>query len=186
MNTIALQRICFFLYVALLTSCGTAKHSNQKLWEKPTSTPSLSHELKSLHSSFKNKNSSDVQKLLRDAKKYLGTPYKLAGRDEKGFDCSGLVCKVFQENNILLPRSSSEQAKMGKHISIENTKPGDLLFFATSGGDRVSHVGVIYEIAQNGEIIFLHSSTSKGVITSSLNEKYWNKAFLFARRIIEG
>ncbi len=40
------------------------------------------------------------------------------------------------------------------------------------------------EIKNRGEITFIHASTSKGVIVSSLNEKYWNKAFLFAKRVL--
>jgi probable lipoprotein NlpC len=45
-------------------------------------------------------------------------------------------------------------------------------------------VGIVHDIGDDGEIKFIHASTSKGVIISSLNEKYWNKSFLFARRIL--
>ena len=69
-------------------------------------------------------------------------------------------------------------------IEIKNTKPGDLIFFATSGGTKVSHVGIVHDIGNDGEVKFIHASTSKGVIISSLNEKYWNKAYLFARRVL--
>ncbi|WP_435524963.1 C40 family peptidase [Chryseobacterium indoltheticum] len=67
---------------------------------------------------------------------------------------------------------------------LKTVKPGDLLFFATSGGSRVSHVGIVYTIENDGEIKFIHASTSKGVIISSLNEKYWNKAYLHAQRVL--
>jgi len=83
-----------------------------------------------------------------------------------------------------MPRRSSDQALQGKKIEIWEAKPGDLLFFATNGNGVVSHVGIVKEIKNRGEITFIHASTSKGVIVSSLNEKYWNKAFLFAKRVL--
>ncbi|HCN11892.1 MAG TPA: hydrolase Nlp/P60, partial [Chryseobacterium sp.] len=127
---------------------------------------------------------SHVQEILKDAQKYLGAPYKYAGNTSSGFDCSGLVCKVFDENNLKLPRRSEDQSNAGKEINIRDAKPGDLVFFATAGGTRVSHVGIVHDIGSDGEVKFIHSSTSKGVIISSLNEKYWNSAYLFVRRVL--
>ena len=95
-----------------------------------------------------------------------------------------MVITVFSENNYKLPRRSEDQAKEGKKIEIQEVKPGDLLFFATSGAAKVNHVGIVNEISSRGEVTFIHASTSKGVIISSLNDAYWNKAFLFARRVL--
>lgn len=125
-----------------------------------------------------------VSRILSDAERYLGTPYKLGGMSSSGFDCSGFVAKVFEENDRKLSRRSEDQAKEGKLVRIEEAKEGDLLFFATAGGGRVSHIGIVHSVAKDGEIRFIHSSTTKGIIISSLNEKYWNKAFLFVRRVI--
>ena len=122
--------------------------------------------------------------ILSDAEKYLGAPYRAGGMTYSGFDCSGFVNTVFAENNIKLTRRSADQAKEGVGINIENVKHGDLLFFATAGGKRVSHVGIVHTITDDGEIKFIHASTSKGVIISSLEEAYWDKAFLFARRVL--
>ena len=122
--------------------------------------------------------------ILSDAEKYLGAPYRSGGMTYSGFDCSGFVNTVFAENNIKLTRRSADQAKEGVGINIENVKHGDLLFFATAGGKRVSHVGIVHTITDDGEIKFIHASTSKGVIISSLEEAYWDKAFLFARRVL--
>jgi cell wall-associated NlpC family hydrolase len=94
-----------------------------------------------------------------------------------------LVCKAFAESKTQLPRRSEDQSKIGKEIAIEFVKPGDLLFFATAGKDKVSHVGIVHEVMNFGEIKFIHASTSKGVIISSLSEKYWNQAYLFTKRI---
>lgn len=128
--------------------------------------------------------SAKAASILSDAEKYLGAPYRAGGMTYSGFDCSGFVNTVFAENDIKLTRRSADQAKEGVGINIENVKHGDLLFFATAGGKRVSHVGIVHTITNDGEIKFIHASTSKGVIISSLEEAYWDKAFLFARRVL--
>lgn len=128
--------------------------------------------------------SAKAASILSDAEKYLGAPYRAGGMTYSGFDCSGFVNTVFAENDIKLTRRSADQAKEGVGINIENVKHGDLLFFATAGGKRVSHVGIVHTITDDGEIKFIHASTSKGVIISSLEEAYWDKAFLFARRVL--
>lgn len=176
------------LFIALwlllfVVSCGTAKPVAVKR-SVHTKTVAKSLNLKTLESDFSGKVNAEIQEILRDAQKYLGAPYKYAGNTSSGFDCSGLVVKVFDENNAKLPRRSEEQSNTGTPINIKETKPGDLVFFATAGGSRVSHVGIVHDIGHDGEVKFIHASTSKGVIISSLNEKYWNQAYLFARRVL--
>ena len=173
-------RIFFLVFVSLVVvSCGSRKSTSTK----PKSNYSTEN-LRNLNSKYIGKNSSTVNRILEDAEDFLGTPYKFGGTTKSGLDCSGLVITVYDENNVKLPRRSSEQALEGKKIEISEAKPGDLLFFSTSGNGKVSHVGIVKEIKTKGEIIFIHASTTKGVIISSLNEKYWNKAFLFARRVL--
>ena len=152
--------------------------------KKVTVNVPRSEELRALNSDFSGTIPKSVAELLKDAEKYLGAPYKFGGDTSSGFDCSGLALKVFEENDYKLPRRSADQAETGKQIDIRDVKPGDLLFFATAGGSRVSHVGIVHDIGRDGEIKFIHSSTSKGVIISSLNEKYWNKAYLHAQRVL--
>lgn len=174
----------------ILVSCGTTKTvSSNKNMEPvkrdiPTTTVTRTEGLRSLDSRFSGKVSGEIQDLLKDAQKYLGAPYKYGGSTSSGFDCSGFTLTVFQENSFKLPRRSSDQAVTGDEVDIKNVKPGDLLFFATGGGTRVSHVGIVHDIGKDGEVKFIHSSTSKGVIISSLNEKYWNKAYLHAQRVL--
>ncbi|WP_332025006.1 C40 family peptidase [Kaistella sp.] len=171
------------LALFFVVSCGTSKPVVVKR-SVPTKTVKKTADLKPLESNFSGKVNAQIQEILKDAQKYLGAPYKYAGNTSAGFDCSGLVTKVFNENNTKLPRRSEDQSTVGKQINIRDTKPGDLVFFATAGGSRVSHVGIVHDIGSNGEVKFIHASTSKGVIISSLNEKYWNKAYLFARRVL--
>lgn len=168
---------------SIAISCGSAKNVSEK---KNTNTKTIakSENLRKLDSNFDGKISGSIKSILKDAEKYIGTPYKFGGNTSLGFDCSGFTVKVFEENDLKLPRRSSDQAETGKNIDIKDVKPGDLLFFATAGGSRVSHVGIVHEIGNDGEVKFIHASTSKGVIISSLNEKYWNKAYLHAQRVL--
>lgn len=170
-NTLLILGFLFFL-----VSCGASKPT--RIYHKSSGDNTLKG------NSTKNKSSQQVAKILSDAENYLGVPYKFGGTTSSGFDCSGFVLKVFEENNLKITRRTTEQAKEGIEISLKELKKGDLLFFATTGGKRVSHVGIVHTIKNSGEIQFIHASTSKGVIISSLNENYWNKAFLFARRVI--
>lgn len=168
---------------AFVVSCGSSKNvSGSK--KTNTKTVAKSENLRKLDSKFGGSVSRSINDILKDAEKYIGTPYKFGGNTSSGFDCSGFTVKVFEENDFNLPRRSSDQAEAGKNIDIKEVKPGDLLFFATAGGSRVSHVGIVHDIGPDGEVKFIHASTSKGVIISSLNEKYWNKAYLHAQRVL--
>lgn len=175
----------FILLIAssVAISCGSSKKvaSKNKSGKK---TVAKSENLRSLDSKFDGKVSKSINSILKDAEKYIGTPYKFGGNTSSGFDCSGFTVKVFEENDFKLPRRSSDQAESGNKIDIKEVKPGDLLFFATAGGSRVSHVGIVHDIGGDGEVKFIHASTSKGVIISSLNETYWNKAYLHAQRVL--
>ncbi|MCD0478314.1 C40 family peptidase [Chryseobacterium sp. LC2016-29] len=175
--------VALAIATTIIVSCGSSKNVSSSK-KTPSKTITKSENLRKLDSSFDGKISGSVKSLLKDAETYLGTPYKFGGNTSSGFDCSGFTVKVFQENNFSLPRRSADQADAGKSIDIKTVKPGDLLFFATSGGSRVSHVGIVHTIENDGEIKFIHASTSKGVIISSLNEKYWNKAYLHAQRVL--
>lgn len=167
----------------IIISCGSSKNVTTKKNTTPK-TVTKSENLRKLDSKFDGKISRSINDILKDAEKYIGTPYKFGGNTSSGFDCSGFTVKVFEENDFKLPRRSSDQAEAGNKIDIKEVKPGDLLFFATAGGSRVSHVGIVHDIGNDGEVKFIHASTSKGVIISSLNETYWNKAYLHAQRVL--
>jgi cell wall-associated NlpC family hydrolase len=105
------------------------------------------------------------------------TPYRTGGLSKKGVDCSGLVHLLYRHiAGIDLPRTSKAQSKIGRTISPDQLRPGDLVFFKT--GWFSHHVGVHIEGGR-----FLHSSTKKGVIISSLQEYYWKNSFYLAKRI---
>lgn len=130
------------------------------------------------------KKSNLIDGILKEADSYIGTRYRLGGMTRSGIDCSAFVLSVFgATTNINLPRVSSAQAQEGEKIDRANLEKGDLLFFNTSGS-RISHVGIVHDITPEGEIKFIHASTSKGVIVSSLNERYWGARYRFAKRIL--
>ncbi|TPN86134.1 C40 family peptidase [Aquimarina algicola] len=131
----------------------------------------------------KNTGNKKIKSIVSYAKTFRGTRYKFGGTTKRGMDCSGLVYTSFKKENVVLPRTSRTMATQGKAISLKKVVVGDLLFFKTNKRKNViSHVGLVVET--KGAIKFIHASTSKGVIISSLNEKYWNKAFASARRVL--
>ncbi|MFI0430814.1 C40 family peptidase [Mariniflexile sp. HMF6888] len=118
------------------------------------------------------------------ARQFSGVKYKFGGATRDGMDCSGLVFESFRAFDIILPRISRDMAKQGEKISLKNTQEGDLLFFRTMNRrNDISHVGLVVT-TENGDIEFIHSTTSAGVIVSKLSESYWDKAFVEARRIL--
>jgi len=144
---------------------------------KSTSSPVIKTE-------SKRENKSIVNSLIKTATDNIGVRYKAAGTTKNGFDCSGLVYTTFESQNIKLPRSSYDQAKIGKVIKIDDAKKGDLIFFKTNKSNQINHVGLITEI-NSGEIKFVHSSTSKGVIISSTKEPYYKNSFEQINRIVD-
>lgn len=151
--------------------------------------------LKKALASLNNKNAKDIfiekketnylaEQIVNNTVDNLGVTYSYGGTSKNGFDCSGLLYITFKKFEIDIPRSSSNMADLGKTIKPSKAEKGDLIFFATSGGNQITHVGIITEVNGN-EILFVHASTSSGVIISSLSEKYYQKSFVQINRILE-
>jgi cell wall-associated NlpC family hydrolase len=109
---------------------------------------------------------------LMDVRRWLGTPYSAGGggrngpstgwcsssapddgRDDNGgcratstvgFDCSSLMLRIFSQAGLNLPRTSREQWKIGRHVSMKELRPGDLLFWAYDTGNpgSIHHVAL--------------------------------------------
>jgi cell wall-associated NlpC family hydrolase len=125
-----------------------------------------------------------AQSIINNAIDFNGTSYKYGGTTNKGMDCSGLIYVSFKKEAIALPRVSRDMAKQGQQITLQNANKGDLLFFKTSKNSKdINHVGLIVN-SENGNIKFIHATTSNGVITSSLSEPYWKLTFIEVRRIL--
>ena len=118
--------------------------------------------------------------MLNSIDRYRGVPYKWGGATMKGMDCSGFTMKVFGESAKLnIPHNAKAQYKLGAKISRRQLKFGDLVFFRDIESKGVSHVGIYI-----GNEEFVHASLSKGVINSSMNQKYYKKRYVSARRIL--
>jgi lipoprotein Spr len=126
-----------------------------------------------------------IEQLIYYASENLGIHYRSGGTTKAGFDCSGLMYSTFKIYNIILPRSSSDMAKIGLVKEKKEARKGDLIFFKTRGKSQISHVGMITEVGSDGEIKFIHSSTQNGVIISSTKESYYQRTFAQINRIIE-
>ncbi len=114
----------------------------------------------------------------------VGTRYRYGGSTVKsGFDCSGFIGYLFKEElGMQLPRSTREMINIDAPlVEREELEPGDLLFFSTNGRGRVSHAGIYM-----GDNQFIHSSSSRsgGVRVDSLEDRYWNRTFLEAKRAL--
>jgi cell wall-associated NlpC family hydrolase len=108
--------------------------------------------------------------LIEKAKEYLGVSYRYGQSNENGFDCSGFVRFVYSNFGYTLPHSSSAQYKESRHIKDRKAKPGDLVFFVTTG-NQISHVGIYL-----GDDTFIHSpSRGKKVIIDSLDAEYYKQ-----------
>lgn len=127
---------------------------------------------------------SEINNLILTAFEYEGVRYRGGGTTNEGMDCSGLVFRTFITHDIKLPRSSYEMATVGRKLKHQDIRPGDLVFFKTNGRSRINHVGLVTEVRAD-EILFIHSSTQRGVIVSSTKEPYYSKSFTQANRIIE-
>jgi len=178
-----MRKIALILLVIFtLSSCGSS-NNKRVVTKKPRTTKTVRESIKNNKSSTKDIPAT-AQSVINNAKKYKGTRYKYGGSSKSGMDCSGLIYTAFKENNIVIPRISSAMAKTGDWIDLKKVRLGDLLFFATKKNNRsVNHVGLV--TAVNGKAVeFIHATTSRGVITSKLKEKYWYFAFVQARRIL--
>lgn len=119
------------------------------------------------------------EELVAFSKQYIGVPYKWGSTTPKGFDCSGFVTYVYREFGISLPRTAEEQYQRGEKVAKGDLEAGDLVFFATYK-KTASHAGIYI-----GGNKFIHASSGKGVMISALDESYWRKCYLGARRYLE-
>jgi len=160
--TLAFGFLCLFL---ILSGCQSGSVSQRRPASSPPSSASKPV---------------PEQKWRDEAQRWLGTPYRLGGNNRSGIDCSGFSLAMYQNvAGVSLPRTTKQQFSTGVSVSDRQLRAGDLVFFQTTS-EPVSHVGVWM-----GNNSFVHASTSKGVIISSLTESYYSKRFVGARRVVK-
>lgn len=118
--------------------------------------------------------------LYRFIDEWYGVHYRLGGTTKAGIDCSAFMQKLYEQVfGMNLLRTAMEQfstANLVWHKS--QCKEGDLVFFNIKSS-RISHVGLY--LMNN---FFVHASSSHGIMISSLDDKYWNKYFACAGRVL--
>ncbi|MCG6536297.1 MAG: NlpC/P60 family protein [Syntrophales bacterium LBB04] len=121
------------------------------------------------------------EELIKTAESFVGVPYLWGGTSPNtGFDCSGLSMTVYQLNGLDLPRSSREQYETGTPVERSDLLKGDLVFFATSGRDKVAHVGI-----NDGDGRFIHAAgRGKNIRADYLSSSYYKKRYLGGRAYI--
>lgn len=161
-----LVSLLFVMSLTLLTGCGSSRTSADR--------QSVSHYNKKL-------TPAQERELVKEAKKWLGTKYRYGGHSRSGTDCSGMIMEVYKKVcDVKLPRSSREQRDFCKNIKRNDLRKGDLVFFSTGKSkSTVSHVGLYIG---DGEII--HASSSRGVMVSRLDERYFQRAYHSSGRVL--
>jgi cell wall-associated NlpC family hydrolase len=150
---------------ALFSACATAP--------KPTSSKAKNTRIDKQELSLKTQYT-----VVEIAEKLKGKPYRYGGVTPKGFDCSGLVHYAYLKAGLSIPRTTRDQYRASRRLSIEKAQPGDLLFFKINSR-KLSHVGLY---AGNGR--FIHASTAKKrVADASLQDPYWRKRLIGIGRI---
>lgn len=171
------------VFVILLFSCSSTKKmkvgsGKENSTHSTNNTPSTTMSLAAGKLLDINRND-----LIAYSKTYLGTPYLYASADPSaGLDCSGLLFLVFNHFGIKAPRASYNYENMGKTIEMKEARPGDLILFTGSDNKGISHIGIITQTQP--DIIFLHSSSSKGVIESRF-EGYYLRHFAKLIKVLE-
>jgi lipoprotein Spr/probable lipoprotein NlpC len=155
--------LAFIFMILLLTGCsGNQDIRKSSEYIQPVNLSSTSKVKRRLYSQFK---------------EWKAVRYKLGGLSKRGIDCSGFVYITYKNRfGIKLPRTTALQSRIGSRVSKNRLRAGDLVFFRTSS--KVRHVGIYLE-----DDNFMHASTSKGVMISSLHNTYWSKKYWKSVRI---
>ena len=119
---------------------------------------------------FKSENtSSTAQKVINQARQFLGGKYSWGGSSpNSGFDCSGLIKYVFNSVGIDLPRTATQQGKVGQEINLQQAQPGDIIWFGSKNSPSGQHIGLISRI-DNGQIYIIDAAGKKlGIVERQL------------------
>jgi len=177
--TSRISRLCSFFFVLLsflfLAGCAALKPDpryNRDRDQVPQDTRSRQSGSDSYNPRYPDNLDATIEA-------WWGTPYQWGGSKQGvGVDCSAYVQQVYDRvYGMPLPRTSTQQFKQGWPVNKKDLRRGDLVFFNTSGRG-VSHVGIYL-----GGGSFTHASSSDGVTINKLNESYYSKRYMGARRV---
>ncbi|WP_063975119.1 C40 family peptidase [Domibacillus aminovorans] len=130
--------------------------------------------------SVKTEAASVGESIVTYGKKFMGVPYVFGGTTPNGFDCSGFTQYIYKHAaGVSLPRTTDQQYKVGTSVAKSDLQPGDLVFFANTYRQGISHVGVYA-----GGNMVLNATSSDGIALVSLNNSYWGPKYAGAKRIV--
>ena len=120
--------------------------------------------------------------LVLSAVSLVGTPYRYGGNSPgTGFDCSGLVVYLMAQQDVGMPRTVQEQFRVGTSVARDRLRPGDLVFFTTTG-PGATHVGIVID-ADGTQ--FMHAPTNGSVVRiDRLDADYWRQRWVGAKRVL--
>jgi probable lipoprotein NlpC len=159
--------VVVFFCAMLLTACSSAPYYGSK-------NPSVKVAAERVDLSDTHK----VKQILNQQyKDWRHVQHRMGGVSKNGIDCSGLVYQTYRAKlGFDMPRSTEYQSKVGRSIQQGQLRAGDMVFFKT--GIFTRHVGMYIDKGN-----FLHVSSNKGVMISSLEDPYWTRAYWKAQRI---
>ncbi|MEP0984649.1 C40 family peptidase [Ekhidna sp.] len=126
-----------------------------------------------------------IESVIKTGQSYIGVPYKWGGMSRSGIDCSGLIYNSYKTIGVNLPRTAKEQSKTGNKKGWNGIREGDLVYFKfKKKGSKWFHSGMITYVG-NDKILFVHASSSSGVVESNLLSDYYKKNVKNFRRVIK-
>lgn len=144
---------------------------------QPETTPPEAETTKAVDAIDMSDSAAVTSRLMKQYREWQKTPYRIGGLSKNGIDCSGFVHITFRKKlGFSIPRTTELQVQAGSTIDRASLRAGDLVFFKT--GMFTNHVGMYLYDSK-----FLHASTSKGVMVSSLKQKYWHQHYWVAKRV---
>ncbi len=126
--------------------------------------------------------------IILNAQEMLGTKYKYGSSDSTGLDCSSFIELSYLKTGIWIPRMAHNQAGIGKEVSFEKARKGDLIFYGQNIDStiKITHVGMVYSNSTKVGFSTIHC-VSSGVLINKGNsgvwKNYWNSKVLFCRSI---
>ncbi len=121
-------------------------------------------------------------KLYAEASSWIGVPYKYGGTSRSGVDCSGFVYLIYKSvyGKTISRQSAAILENDCKQIKKSELREGDLVFFRTDGkqSSTPNHVGIYLKDNE-----FVHASSSKGVVISSLTNDYYVRNWICGGRV---
>ena len=194
--------LTFFVFI-LFSACGTAS--------KSVNTSDLDPSSESSDAPVTKRPGNRAEQLLKEAEKYIGTPYNSPPYPPHSFDCSSYVSYVYFQLGYALPRATSSYADVGRRIDWEDARPGDILVFSSvRGGQKIDHVAMLWKKSDKGTLAgswLIHAAsintgtsfkqgnanTKTGVVITELglrgdgiiDNEYFYQRYMFTTRVLD-